>query len=119
VGTRPAQVALGQAPPPRTPAAANIQSVATRTGPQVIYKPRPTYTDAATKAGVEGAISVRIHVSSTGAVTVLGLSNDLGYGLGQAAIRAAQATRFKPAMDANGHPIDWEGTEIITFQLAG
>jgi protein TonB len=118
-GTRPQQVALGQAPPPPSARPTNLQSMPARTGPQVIYKPRPTYTSEATKAGVEGAISVRIHVSSTGAVTVLGLSNDLGYGLGQAAIRAAQATRFKPATDSNGRPVDWEGTEIITFQLAG
>jgi TonB family protein len=93
--------------------------VAARTGPQVIYKPSPAYTPEATKAGVEGAISVRIHVSASGAVTVLGVSNDLGYGLAQSAMRAAQATRFKPALDSNGHPVDWEGIEIIRFQLAG
>jgi protein TonB len=30
-----------------------------------------------------------------------------------------QATRFQPALDATGHPVDWEGTVNVAFQLAG
>jgi hypothetical protein len=24
--------------------------------------------------------------------------------------------RFQPAVDANGHPVDWEGNVTVTFQ---
>ncbi|HZY63197.1 MAG TPA: TonB family protein [Edaphobacter sp.] len=93
----------------------------TRTGsaPKVLYKPRPQYTAEALKAHIEGTVSVRLRVSSTGAVQVLGVTRDLGYGLGQSAIRAVEGTRFAPATDASGRPIDWEGIVNVAFQIAG
>jgi TonB family protein len=118
VGTRPMQVALGQAPPPPASRALNLEHPPARTGPQVIYKPKPEYTPQATAAKVEGVVSVRIRVAANGAVTVLGVTNGLGYGLDQSAVRAVQATRFRPAVDANGHPTDWEGVVNISFQMA-
>ncbi|SNT29371.1 hypothetical protein SAMN05421770_1111, partial [Granulicella rosea] len=30
-----------------------------------------------------------------------------------------QGTRFQPAKDASGNPIDWEGIVRVKFQLAG
>jgi len=73
----------------------------------------------AIKLHIEGTISVRLRVSSTGAVQVLGVTSDLGHGLGDSAVRAVQATRFQPATDESGHPIDWEGVVNVAFQLAG
>jgi TonB family protein len=87
--------------------------------PRVLYKPRPEYTQEAIKQRIEGTVSVRVHVSSTGAVHVLGVTSDLGYGLGESATRAIQATRFQPATDASGNPVDWEGVVNVLFQLAG
>jgi TonB family protein len=84
----------------------------------VLYKPRPEYTPAAIQAKVEGMVSVRIRVSAAGSVTVLGVTNGLGYGLDQSAIRAVEGTRFRPATDANGNPADWEGVVNISFQMA-
>ena len=68
---------------------------------------------------MDGDVTVRIRVSSNGAVQVLGVVNDLGYGLGASAVRAVQATHFQPATDASGRAIDWEGIVRIAFQLAG
>jgi len=119
VGTRAAQVQLGQNQAPPASAAPSIQKVAARTSPQVLYKPRPAYTEAATQAKIEGVVSVRIRVSANGAVTVLGVTNGLPYGLNDSAVRAVQATRFRPAVDANGSPVDWEGVVNISFQMAG
>ena len=87
--------------------------------PKVLYKPRPQYTAEALKAHVEGTVSVRLRVSSTGAVQVLGVTRDLGYGLGQSAIRAVEGTRFAPATDASGRPTNWEGIVNVAFQIAG
>lgn len=88
------------------------------TPPKVLYKPKPEYTAEARQMHLEGNISVRIHVSASGAVQVLGISGSgLGHGLNEAAIRAVQAMRFQPAT-RNGQPVDWEGTVNISFQLA-
>ncbi len=119
IGTRPAQVALGQPPPPPPSAVSMATRPAVRQGPQVTYKPKPVYTADATAAHIEGNVSVRIHVSASGAVTVIGVTSGLGHGLDEAAVRAVQGTRFKPAIDAGGNPIDWDGVVNISFQLAG
>ncbi len=51
---------------------------------------------------------------------VLGVTSDLGLlVLDESAIRAIQATRFQPATDASGNPVDWEGVVNVLFQLAG
>jgi periplasmic protein TonB len=118
VGTRPQQVALGHTPPPPTSTATSLAHLPARQGPQVIYKPRPQYTAEATAAKIEGVVAVRIRVSSTGVVSVIGVSSGLGHGLDESAIRAVQATRFRPAVDASGSPVDWEGVVNISFQMA-
>jgi TonB family protein len=118
VGTRPAQISLGQAPPPPPSRSVNLEHPPARSGPQVIYKPKPAYTAEATAAKIEGVVSVRIHVSANGSVTVIGVTNGLGYGLDQSAVRAVQGTRFRPAVDASGNPTDWEGVVNISFQMA-
>jgi protein TonB len=112
-------VNLGQNTPPPMPKPAGPSSGAVRTGPKVLFKPRPEYTAEAIKLHIEGTVSVRLRVSSSGVVQVLGVTSDLGHGLGDSAIRAVQATRFQPATDASGRPIDWEGTVNVAFQLAG
>jgi TonB family protein len=98
---------------PTRPTAAPV-----RTAPQVLYKPKPVYTADATSAHIEGTINVKVHVSATGAVTVLGLVNSLGHGLDESARQCAAGIRFKPAVDASGTPMDWDGVVAITFQIA-
>lgn len=117
VGMQARQVSLGGAPPPPGPAAAMVRTPA-RTAPQVLFKPKPAYTSEATAKHIEGTVSVRIKVSAGGVVTVVGVSSGLGYGLDESALRAAQGIRFKPAVDATGNPIDWEGVVNINFQIA-
>ena len=111
-------VNLGQAVPPPMPKPAGPPAAMAK-APKVLYKPKPEYTAEAIKLHIEGTVSVRLRVSSTGAVQVLGVISDLGHGLGDSAIRAVQATRFQPATDAAGNPVDWEGVVNVAFQLAG
>lgn len=113
-----APVNLGRAAAPDLPKPA-VPSGPAAKAPKVLYKPRPEYTAEAIKQRIEGTVSVRVRVSSTGAVQVLGVTSDLGYGLGESAIHAVQGTRFQPATDASGHPVDWEGIVNVAFQLAG
>ncbi len=107
-----------QTPPP----AASTQSLRTASAsapPKLTYKPQPVYTDEAKQLHLEGAVSIRIHVSNTGTVSVLGVAHGLGHGLDQAAVRAAQGMKFSPALDPTGHPVDWEGVVNVNFQMAG
>jgi protein TonB len=118
-GRQPGAVNLGQNAPPPMPKPAGPSAAAASTAPKVLFKPRPEYTAEAIKLHIEGTVSVRLRVSSSGTVQVLGVTSDLGHGLGDSAIRAVQATRFKPATDASGNPVDWEGIVNVAFQLAG
>jgi TonB family protein len=118
-GRAPGAVNLGQNTPPPMPKPAGPSAVTAKTGPKVLFKPKPEYTEEARSLHIEGVVSVRLRVSSSGTVEVLGVTSDLGHGLGNSAIRAVQATRFQPATDASGHPIDWEGVVNVAFQLAG
>jgi periplasmic protein TonB len=111
-------VNLGQNTPPPAPKPTGPVMTA-KSAPKVLFKPRPEYTAEAIKLHIEGTVSVRLRVSSTGAVQVLGVTSDLGHGLGDSAVRAVQATRFSPATDASGNPVDWEGVVNVAFQLAG
>jgi protein TonB len=112
-------VNLGQATPPPAPKPAAPADVHGGSSPTLIYKPKPAYTDEARQAHIEGVITVHIRVLPTGQVEVLGLANKLGHGLDESATRAAEGTKFKPATDASGHPILWDGYVTVAFQLAG
>jgi TonB family protein len=111
------QVNLGQVqqvslPKPGATAAPGVP----QNTPKVLYKPKPVYTAEATALHINGVVQVRIRVSATGAVTVLQITRPLGHGLDESAEHAAQAMRFQPAVDATGHPVDWEGNVTVTFQ---
>jgi TonB family protein len=112
-------VSLGQNTPPPMPKPAGPTSVTGKSGPKVLFKPKPEYTAEAKQLHIEGNVTVRIRVSSSGTVQVLGVTSDLGHGLGDSAVRAVEATRFKPATDDSGNPVDWEGIVNVSFQLAG
>jgi protein TonB len=112
-------VNLGRVAPPPARESSGPTYARSGSGPKVLYKPRPQYTAEAIKEHVEGTVSVRLRVSSSGTVQVLGVTRDLGYGLGESAVRAVEGTRFSPATDASGRPVDWEGVVNVAFQLAG
>jgi protein TonB len=111
-------VNLGMAATPNAPRQVQVATAPIRTGPKVVFKPRPEYTAEARALHLEGTVSVRLRVSAAGSVEVLGVSSGLGHGLDQAAENAVRSTRFQPALDASGHPTDWEGIVNVAFQLA-
>lgn len=112
-------VNLGQNNPPPMPKPEGPTPLSASHPPKVLFKPKPDYTAEARSMHIEGVVSVRIRVSSTGAVQVIGVTNGLGHGLDESALRAVQATRFQPATNAAGQPVDWEGVVNVAFQLAG
>jgi TonB family protein len=113
------QVNMGHNEPPAMPKPAQAATEAPRVkAPKVIYKPKPEYTAEARQLHLEGMVSVRIRVLSSGQVEVLGITNGLGHGLDESAKRAVMATKFEPATDSTGHPVNWDGVVNVAFQLA-
>lgn len=111
-------VQIAQNNVPRPIATTVATAAPTKVAPKLLYKPRPEYTDEARALKLEGTVYVKIHVSASGAVSVVGVQSGLGHGLDQAALHAVQGMKFQPAMQ-NGQPADWDGVVNINFQLAG
>jgi TonB family protein len=83
----------------------------------ILSKPNPLYTDEARRLGIEGEVLVDVVFLASGQIKVEGVSKGLGHGLDEAAIRAAQQIRFKPALQ-EGHAVDFPATVHIVFQIA-
>ena len=83
----------------------------------ILSKPNPLYTDEARRLGIEGEVLVDVVFLASGQIKVEGVSKRLGHGLDEAAIRAAQQIRFKPALQ-EGRAVDFPATVHIVFQIA-
>ena len=83
----------------------------------ILSKPTPVYTDEARKLGIEGEVLVEVNFQASGEVRTVRVVKGLGHGLDEAALRAAQQIRFKPALQ-EGHAMDFPAIAHIIFQLA-
>ena len=93
-------------------------SVAVRITPaEIISKPTPVYTAEARAKRIEGEVLLEVVLEATGRIHVLRIIHGLGYGLDDAAVRAAEQIRFKPALQ-DGQPSDSTAVLHIIFQLA-
>jgi TonB family protein len=100
------------------PVVRRVETSTLASAPKVTYKPTPVYTQEAKAMHLEGNVSLRIRVTASGSVQVLGVVHGLGHGLDQSAIQATEATRFKPALDNTGRAVDWEGVVLVNFQMS-
>lgn len=71
---------------------------------RILYKPAPPFTEEARRNGVSGMVVLRALFSSDGTVRYIFPIRSVGYGLTEAAIRAARQIRFEPAT-INGRPV--------------
>jgi len=85
---------------------------------EILFKPNPVYTEEARRAHVEGEVLLSVVFKASGEIQVVRVLSGLSYGLDEAAVRAAQQIRFKPA-ERSGQAVDLPATLHITFQLAG
>jgi TonB family protein len=81
--TAAARLKIEQAPPPSEV--------------EILYKPKPIYTEEARRLKIEGEVLLEVIFTCTGEAKVLGVSKGLGHGLDGAAVQAAIRIRFKPA----------------------
>ena len=84
---------------------------------EILFKPRPAYTEEARKLKIEGEVVVEVLFAASGEVKVLRVMQGLGHGLDEAAAQAAANIRFKPA-ERGGIPVDSTALAHIRFQLA-
>ncbi|MFZ3211926.1 MAG: TonB family protein [Terriglobales bacterium] len=84
---------------------------------EVMSKPNPIYTQEARDLKLEGEVLLQVVFAAGGQLRVVRVQRGLGHGLDEAAIRAAQQIRFKPAL-RDGQPYDSVATLHVRFQLA-
>jgi TonB family protein len=84
---------------------------------EILYRPKPVYTEEGRSKRVEGDVLVQVVFKANGEVQVERVVRGLGYGLDEAAEAAARQIKFKPATQ-NGQPVDFPAVAHITFELA-
>jgi protein TonB len=94
VQPKPKEKVLGVAAE-RPTAAGNCAEDLVKAKPQGFVK--PTYTDDARAAGIEGRVRVEISIDETGHVASAKIVAGLGHGLDESAIDAAKRLSFSPA----------------------
>ncbi len=95
-----------------------LENAASKTVPaEIVSKPNPVYTEEARKLRIEGEVLLEVVFESSGKVRVVRVARGLGHGLDEAAMRAAEQIRFRPALQ-EGQPVDFTAVLHILFQLA-
>ena len=85
--------------------------------PDILEKPRPEYTAEARSLKIEGDVRLDVVFLANGTIQMNKVVSGLGHGLDDAAIRAAQQIKFKPAK-RQGEPVDYPAVIRIEFRLA-
>ncbi|MBZ5699757.1 MAG: energy transducer TonB [Acidobacteriia bacterium] len=84
----------------------------------ILAKPKPMYSAEALKLNLEGEVLLDVVFPASGnQVHVNRIVKGLGHGLDEAAIRAAEQIKYKPAL-SRGQPVDFPAVIHIVFQMA-
>ena len=84
---------------------------------ELLEKPRPEYTAEGRSLKIEGDVVLDVLFLASGSVQVTSVVSGLGHGLDEAASRAAQQIKFKPAK-RDSQPVDLPARIRIQFRLA-
>jgi TonB family protein len=106
------QTVVAEAPKKKADAAASGTGSVT-----ILDKPRPEYTAEGRNLKLEGDVVLDLVFLANGTVHVNRVISGLGHGLDEAAIRAAQQIKFKPAKQDN-QPVDFPARVRIEFHMA-
>lgn len=106
-----------QSTAPAAPKAKQATAASNTKPVEILFKPRPVYTDEARAKKIEGEVLLQVVFSASGEVVVQRVVQGLGYGLEQSAESAARQIRFRPAQQ-DGHPVDSSAIVHIVFELA-
>jgi TonB family protein len=84
---------------------------------ELLEKPRPVYTEEGRSLKLEGDVAIDVVFMANGTVQITKVVSGLGHGLDEAAIRAAQQIKFKPAK-RDGEAVDFPARIRIQFRMA-
>lgn len=87
------------------------------TAVEIVSKATPAYPETARELKIEGTVVLEVVFDSSGKLRVLRVVQGLGHGLDEAAVEAAEKTRFKPAR-REGRAVDYKATLRVVFRLA-
>ena len=113
----PAGFGDADVPAPPTVQSRPAEQAVRLTPAEILSKPTPVYTDEARAQHIQGEVLLEVVLQASGNLRVLKVVRGLGHGLDDAAVRAAQQIRFKPALK-DGQPSDSTAVVHIVFQLA-
>ncbi len=85
--------------------------------PNILDKPRPEYTAEGRSLKIEGDVVIDVVFLANGSIQINRVVSGLGHGLDEAAVRAAQQIKFKPAL-RQSEPVDYPARVRIEFRLA-
>ena len=102
---------------PEAPHARSLVAQPKLTPVEIVSKPNPIYTQEARELKIEGEVLLEVVFAATGQLRVVRVERGLGHGLDEAAVRAAQQIRYKPAL-RDGQPSDSVALLHVRFQLA-
>jgi TonB family protein len=94
-----------------------VESAGPTTQVEILFKPKPVYTDEARKLNIEGEVLLEVMFSANGELHVNRVVRGLGHGLDDAAIAATNKIKFKPAQK-NGTAVDSLAIVHVMFQMA-
>jgi TonB family protein len=94
-----------------------VTTEAPTTPVEIVSKPKPVYTEEARQLHLEGEVLVEVVFTASGQVHAVRVVRGLGHGLDEAALRAAEQIRFKPAQH-EGHAVDSTAVLHVVFQIA-
>jgi len=83
----------------------------------ILEKPKPEYTAEGRSLKLEGDVVIDVVFLSNGTMQINHVVSGLGHGLDEAAVRAAQTIKFKPAK-REGQSVDFPARVRIEFRMA-
>ncbi|NNE58322.1 MAG: energy transducer TonB [Hellea sp.] len=84
--------------------------------PKAISKPKPSYTEIARKARVQGVVIVQAIIDKNGNVTSVKVLKGLPMGLDENAVNTVKQWKFEPAT-LNGKPVEVYYNLTVNFTL--
>jgi len=83
---------------------------------EILYKPKPAYTQEARNLKLEGNVLVDVVFCASGEIRLVRVVHGLGHGLDEAAQQAVMRIKFRPAT-RDGAAVDTRATVSITFEV--
>ncbi len=103
---------------PASPARPERRIVAGITQPRLLSSVEPIYSQEAEKANLHGIVVIEATIGTSGVASDFKITQSLGLGLDEAALRAVKQWRYSPALK-DGVPVDFVVHIRVSFRLPG